>query len=91
MPGDGRNDTKKTYDDEVCAAQVTTYGSTQSPAPSEQSLGSGRLTVDAGGILNDDSSNEALVVDYDSPKCSPGKLWVGVGFGLVVIWVIVII
>lgn len=49
-----------------------------SPAQSEQSHGSGggggRLTVDAAvGFLNDDSSNEGLVVDYDSPKCSPGE------------------
>lgn len=47
-----------------------------SPAQSEQSHGSGRLTVDA-GFLNDDSSNE-LVVDY-SPKCSPGEC--GSSFG----------
>lgn len=30
-------------------------------------------TVTVDSFLNDDSSNEALVVDYESPKCSPGE------------------
>lgn len=73
IPGDvrGGDNSKKTYEDLVGAAGYSGLGAVQSPAASEQSLGSGRLTVDA-GFLNDDSSNEALVVDYDSPKCSPG-------------------
>lgn len=73
IPGDN---SKKTYDDLAAGGGSAGYsglGAAQSPAPSEQSLGSGRLTVDA-GFLNDDSSNEALVVDFDSPKCSPGEL-----------------
>ena len=63
------------------------FGASESPSPSEQSLGSGRLTVDVAGFLNDDTSNEALVVDYDSPRCSPGEffcsLCVGYCFGVV--------
>lgn len=38
----------------------------------EQFRDSGREAMDA-AFVNDDSSNEALVVDYDSPKCSPGE------------------
>lgn len=80
-PGDARSaDAKKRpankpIDESLGAPSASQVGiAGQSPAQSEASHGSSLLTVDAASsFLNDDSSNEALVVDYDSPKCSPGE------------------
>lgn len=81
IPGDERPDissssgSKKTHEEQMMGYSSLLSSAAQSPAPSEQSLGSGRLTVDA-GFLNDDSS-----VDFDSPKCSPGKSIYGSSLG----------
>lgn len=73
------NNNNKRFDDSVggsssSSSQVGGITWAPSPAQSDGSGGGCRLTVDAAvGFLNDDSSNEGLVVDYDSPKCSPGE------------------